>query len=150
MEMTIVENEISTEGEFKNGEWYIFNGFGPTAITCAFAEVIHLTTTKRVPDHIKTISDILLANTATRQANEALSHLIADNLALEIAKELGIPNATKRVEASYQRLIQGQDYRLLPEARKWINKPGIGNQNAFDFYMENPQKFLEQILQNSK
>ncbi len=134
--MNSEQSFIFTESD-KHGlmSWCIFVGSGKKAITSPFAELIPLL----VYDASKRL--ILESGIdAAILAGEALSEGISYFLALELSKELQIPNGVNIVQETFSNFNKGR-YSYVPKAIKWIERNGV--QAALDLYLKNPKSFID-------
>lgn len=126
----------------ENGElnWYfLFLATGKTALNTPFSEILPLTTAKVRQAHIKEVG---LENGLI--ADETLVEGISYLLALDLANKLDIPNGIQIIEECQKKLVHGlPKYHKVPKAVEWMRANSI--QDAFDLYMEDPQKFMKRI-----
>lgn len=118
--------------------WYLFFSTGPSAIISAFSEPLALTTIKSTLKHVKELG-LENAFFADETIHESLSHI----LALDAAKEFGIPGGAELVNLQIQTLPSNPFYSGMPKAITWARKNGM--QNALDLYMESPKKYMDAI-----
>lgn len=117
---------------------YAFIGTGPSAIVAPFSEIIPLATDARAR---KAFRD----NDEFHQAQETLSEGVAYVLSYEMVQKYNIPGGAKHIEFVHSNIASNPRYKYVPQAIKWIQKHGL--QAAFDLYMKDPGKFMEQIKQ---
>ncbi len=121
--------------------WYGFVAAGEGALTSAFSEILHRSTMVKFYEHMQS------AGFEAAQADEAVVEGIAYILSSALAKELKIPDGAGIVRKAVSDLLTDKicatRYKHLPSAVNWMNKNGI--QNAYDLYMQDPQKFMDAI-----
>lgn len=110
---------------------------GRSALTSVFSESIGISTAEKMYKHSQNdVVDAVLVN-------EALHEGIAFVLADEFAKIRKIPNGKEIIEATLSELIKNEPYLYVPQSIKWVRRNGF--QQAYDLYMESPEKFFKAI-----
>ena len=125
-----------------NPDFSLFISVNETAINTAFSEVFPLTTHPVTMAYAnrRGIESYRLA----KLADEALAEGISYHLGLQIVDQLGIPNGKPLVEKFREGLTKRPEYyAFVPNSISWIGKNGI--QQAFDLYMESPEKYMKAI-----
>ena len=120
--------------------WFIFLCTGPMSLTAPIGEIVHISTTNRNSNEYAKTEGML----KSIQADEAVTEGIAYLLGIQLSKEIGIPDGESRISKMRDIAVSNvQVYQYLPASIRWMQKNGI--QQAFDLYMESPQKFMEAI-----
>ena len=76
-------------------------------------------------------------------AAEAFSEGMAYLLALDIAKELDIPNGTEIANHAQEDAKKIKRYSLVPASIRWLKANGI--ENGLELYMTDPELFISAI-----
>ncbi len=117
--------------------YYVTLSTGEIALASIFSEVLPLTTLKVSYPHVQR-KGFDEAITADETLVEAISHCLVK----ELAEKLNIPNRDKIILNSLPDTNLPQ-YRFIRQALPWVEKNGV--QKAFDFYMDRPEKFMNEI-----
>ncbi len=120
------------------GNWYIFLSAGPRSFYLPASEIIPLSTFTRSCTLIDK-----LGISGVQMAEETISEGISAVLAGELAAHYGIPNSKEIIDEILNGWSKLDRYKLVPRSIAWIKKNGV--QQAFDLYMENPERYLEEI-----
>ncbi len=118
---------------------YIFISTGSSALVSPLSEGVPLTTLKKSSEYANQVGIV-----RATKADEAISEVIARDLALKRVKILKIPKGVEIIEYHNKRMIKmSPNYKFLPAAMKWVEKHGI--QDAFNLYMKDPAEFMKAI-----
>lgn len=120
--------------------WYIFISANETAIHTPFAEYLPLVVTKSTTSAIR---EGKLSRLESEKAEEALTEGIAHHLALGLSYVDNIPRGKRCAARALENLSGFPRYQYVKPSVRWIGKNGV--QKAYDLYMENPEKFVEEI-----
>jgi hypothetical protein len=116
---------------------YLVISTGRASVTAPFSEMIGMATAAKMNEHSKN------GLVEALKTNEALHEGIAYVLVRDFARIKRIPGSYEMIEATLKENMTRPLYDYLRPSIEWIIKNGI--QQAYDLYMESPQKFLDAI-----
>jgi len=122
-------------------EWYaIMSTEHPAVVLSApFSELIPVAVSETTGRYRKDDKQ------GARILDEALSEALSYNLAQELAAQLGIRNAKHHLDEGFENIEKKlPEYVLVKNAARFIQRHGM--QAALDLYLENMEKFKEEIL----
>jgi len=122
-------------------DYFVILCSGEGALINTFSEIIPLNTIESTHKY-RQGAGYEKALIAEETISDGLSHVIARRL----SDELGVPNGRKIIDHSINELVKQPPYQHVAKSVSWIEKNGL--QNAFDLYMDRPEKYMNAIGAN--